>query len=254
MIEHGFDQIEAIGLVTEVLATRGIDHTAAKRRQWDREYRRKRRQERPPDTPDIHPTSTRQNGTYVEVPYVKSMDVEEKGLPEKQVTLNQVPVSRARARKKPAVEFPEVWPTQEVIDAGLRLLPLESVMEECEAMRNWALSKDERRVNWLAFAKNWFKTAAKKHKSSFVAKPLSQRKTIHDRADELLAAAATSLSQDRSQTGCKLVGGPVEIISTDYRHILVAGTDESLGGDLLPVSGKRPEGDLLPDDRDGYQF
>lgn len=45
---------------------------------------------------------------------VKVMDVEEKGLPEKQVTLNQVPVSRARARKKPlatlAAPFFDDWP------------------------------------------------------------------------------------------------------------------------------------------------
>ena len=194
MIERGFDPVEAMALVTEVLATRGKDQAAEKRRAWDREYRKRVRGVSTrihPYPPDIHPTSTRHDGIYIDNTYVKTMDVEAKELPVKQVTLDQVPVSRARARKKSSSSFPEIWPTNEIVQIGASFgLSEDQVLSECDAMRDWAHSKDERRVNWIAFARNWLRSSKKK--TSFVAKqpsPHLQNIQKNERtADEAFAA------------------------------------------------------------------
>jgi len=102
---------------------------------------------------------------YVEVTEVKeeSTNVEVKEVPLKQVTVEQVTVSRARARKKSGTEIPEIWPTPELIKIGIDLgFSSEEAQDELVAMKNWALTGDERKVNWVAFAKNWFRNAKKK--------------------------------------------------------------------------------------------
>src|SRR6266436_5531952 len=102
---------------------------------------------------------------YVEVTEVKeeSTNVEVKEVPLKQVTVEQVTVSRARARKKSGTEIPEIWPTPELIKIGIGFgFSEEQAQSELAAMQDWALSKDERKVNWIAFARNWFRTAKKK--------------------------------------------------------------------------------------------
>ena len=123
---------------------------------------------------------------YVEEMDVKSMYVKEKEVKEEatnvevkevplnQVTAEQVPVSRARARKKSGTEIPEIWPTPELLKIGIEFgFSEEEAQNELAEMQDWALSKDERRVSWIAFARKWFRAAKKKQK--FTAKPKIQQ-------------------------------------------------------------------------------
>ncbi len=118
-------------------------------------------------------------GIYIEEMDVKSMYVKEKEVKEEatnvevkevplnQVPVEQVPVSRARARKKSSgTEIPLDWPPSELTQIGLNFgFSLEETQSELAAMQDWAISKDERRVNWTAFARNWLRTAKKKQQS-----------------------------------------------------------------------------------------
>ena len=175
MIQRGFDPIEAVGLVTEVLATRGKPRSAGAIRQ--ERYRRNKASQsdtsqtvtnrhKPSHCYGNASQSDVNDGIYVETPYVKPMevkeeaiDVEVKEVPLKQVTVKQ---GAARERKKSGIEIPLDWPTPELIEIGIGFgFSLEETQNELAAMQDWALSKDERRVNWKAFARNWFRTAKK---------------------------------------------------------------------------------------------
>src|SRR6266705_6663029 len=125
-------------------------------------------------------TETTKEHIYVEEKdvkpmYVKEMEVKEKAnnveVKEEMVKHNSIKDTelsrtRTRARKKTGTEIPLDWPTPELIEIGIGFgLSLEETQNELAAMQDWALSKDERRVNWVAFARYWFRTAKKKQQS-----------------------------------------------------------------------------------------
>ena len=166
---------------------------------------------------------------YVEVTEVKeeSTNVEVKEVPLKQVTVEQVTVSRARARKKSGTEIPEIWPTPELIKIGIDLgFSHEEAHDELVAMKNWALTGDERKVNWIAFAKNWFRNTKKKlqfrangwHRPSQQVSPRLQVILNNERIFNEAAARASARNDDNCFEAPELrsLGEPIaEIIPKD---------------------------------------
>lgn len=108
IMELGGNISKATTLMTAILVSHGTSKAAENRKQWDRDYRKRKRLKdrlaRPPDPTRPHPTRV-DDGIYVE-PMVTSVEVKE--LPVKQVMLNQVPVKSGAREAAIVAEF-EVW-------------------------------------------------------------------------------------------------------------------------------------------------
>jgi hypothetical protein len=89
-----------------------------------------------------------------------------------------------RARKKPGTPFPE--DCSQIIAALQKAGFAESlIIEQIDMMRDWALAGDNRKVDWVAFARNWLRKNNKPAQFGFnnaTAKPLTfhQATQVHN--------------------------------------------------------------------------
>lgn len=101
ILDLGGEQAKAMMLVAAVLAEQGKDKAAEKRRNWDREYRRKKKLI-PPDSTRFHPKQV-DDGIYVKPMGDGLTGGEVKELPVKQVTV------KAGAREADFTEDFNLW-------------------------------------------------------------------------------------------------------------------------------------------------
>jgi hypothetical protein len=127
----------------------GVDETAEKRRAWDREYRRNKRAEHPPDQPDIHP---------------KPPDVGDIALTSLSEVKKHSEVVNKKEKKERGFKLPPDWkPNQHHYDEGEKLgMNRAAVDARAKAMRTWCDANANRSIttkaNWdAAFAGTWLK-------------------------------------------------------------------------------------------------
>jgi hypothetical protein len=150
--------IVAVRSMERAVSTRNpVDETAEKRRAWDRDYRQKRRLERPPDPPvstrhppDFHPTSA-------EGALSLSSSSLLSGEPLKKVRSTEN--ARARGHKLPPDWKPKI---KHYDEGGKRGMTVAMVDERAVSMREWCDANANRAVttkaNWdSAFMGTWIK-------------------------------------------------------------------------------------------------
>jgi hypothetical protein len=144
--------IVAVRSMERALSTRHrVDEVAEKRRAWDREYRRNKR-EHPPDPPDIHPIP----------PDVGNIAL---SLEDKKERILSVKEERKQERKKErGSKCPPDWkPNQHHYDEGAKLgMSSADVDERASRMRLWCEANANRSVttkaNWdSTFTGTWLK-------------------------------------------------------------------------------------------------
>lgn len=122
-----------------------VDETAERRRAWDREYRKNKRS-RPPDTPDIHPTSDDKRPSILR---------EEESLP--------VVVSKKERKKERGTKIPPDWKPNEnhYAEGQRRGLDCSAVDGKAKDMHIWCASNSNRAVttksNWDQAFMGWLR-------------------------------------------------------------------------------------------------
>lgn len=143
----------AVRSMEMALSTRiQVDAVAENRRAWDREYRRNKRQERPPDPPDIHPIPP--DGSNNALSFFK----EDKSYQE------VIKQESKKERKERGCKCPPDWkPNQKHYDEGYKLgMDRAAVDERAVRMREWCDANANRSIttkaNWdQAFMGTWIK-------------------------------------------------------------------------------------------------
>jgi len=144
--------IVAVRSMERAMSTRHpVDEMAEKRRSWDREYRRNKRAERPPDPPDIHPIPPDVGNIAL------SLSKEEESYSVKKER-------KQESKKERGCKCPPDWkPNQHHYDEGAKLgMGIADVDARAAAMRSWCDANANRSVttkaNWdAAFTGTWLK-------------------------------------------------------------------------------------------------
>ena len=144
--------IVAVRSMERALSTRqGVDEVAERRRAWDREYRRNKR-ERPPDPPDIHPIP----------PDVGNIALSLEDKKERSFPVNKE--RKQESKKERGCKCPPDWkPNQHHYDEGAKLgMSSADVDERASRMRLWCEANANRSVttkaNWdSTFTGTWLK-------------------------------------------------------------------------------------------------
>jgi len=140
--------IFAVRSMERASTRQAVDETAEKRRAWDREYRKKKR-EHPPDQPDVHP---------------KTPDVGDLALTSLSEVKKHSEVVIKKERKERGCKLPPDWkPNQHHYDEGEKLgMNRDAVDARAGAMRTWCDANANRSIttkaNWdAAFTGTWLK-------------------------------------------------------------------------------------------------
>jgi hypothetical protein len=123
-----------------------VDETAERRRAWDREYRKTKR-ERPPDPPDIHPTSADETLSFLR----------------EEDSYQEVVSKKERKKNTRGTKIPPDWlPKEAHYDEGFkRGMDRSAVDTKAEDMRIWCSSNSNRSVttksNWDQAFMGWLR-------------------------------------------------------------------------------------------------